>query len=138
MYHVTTYACPSAHFWQHFYWAHKTDKPNVPLHVIIMSRTRFIVNIHSIVAWMSWNSLLKTDTISDVLNDNNGIQIHSHLVRKRTLNHLAKLASLAKWFSVCLRTNFLTPLMTFCLVDHKHMIMHYYWTPGSPWYVLIF
>ena len=29
---------------------------------------------------------------------------HNHLVRKRTLNHLVKLASLAKWLSVRLRT----------------------------------
>ena len=32
---------------------------------------------------------------------------HNHLVRKRTLNHLAKLASLAKWLSARLRTKWL-------------------------------
>ena len=45
------------------------------------------------------------------LSDCNGTQIHSHLVRKQTLNHLAKLAnylsSLATWLSVRLRTNWM-------------------------------
>ena len=41
------------------------------------------------------------------LSDSNGIRTHSHLVRKYTLNHLAKLASLAKWLSVRLRTKWL-------------------------------
>ena len=34
------------------------------------------------------------------LSDSNGIQTHNHLVPKQTLNHLAKLASLAKCLSV--------------------------------------
>ena len=34
--------------------------------VIIISRTRLRVNLHSIVAWMSRNSLLETGTISEV------------------------------------------------------------------------
>ena len=38
------------------------------------------------------------------LSDINGIWTHNHLVRKRTLNHLAKLV---KWLSVRLRTNWL-------------------------------
>ena len=32
---------------------------------------------------------------------------HNHLVCKRTINHLAKLASLAKWLGVRLRTKWL-------------------------------
>ena len=36
------------------------------LYVIIMSRTRFRVNPHSIVAWMSRNSLLKAGARSEV------------------------------------------------------------------------
>ena len=39
-----------------------------------------------------------------LLSDSNGIRTHNHLVRKRTLKHLVKLASLAKWLSVRLRT----------------------------------
>ena len=36
-------------------------------------------------------------------DDSNRIQTHNHLVCKRTLNHLTKLTSLAKWLSVCLQ-----------------------------------
>ena len=57
------------------------------LYVVIISRTRFRVSLHSIIAWMSRNSLLETGPIC--LSDCNGTQTHSHLVRKRTLNHLA-------------------------------------------------
>ena len=35
-------------------------------YVIIMSRTHFRVNLHSIFAWMSRNSLLETSAISEV------------------------------------------------------------------------
>ena len=36
------------------------------LYVLIMSRTRYRVNLHPIVAWMSKNSLLETDAISKI------------------------------------------------------------------------
>ena len=36
------------------------------LYVIIMSRKGFRVNLHSIVAWISRNSLLETGAISEV------------------------------------------------------------------------
>ena len=36
------------------------------LYVLIMSRTHFRVNLHSIFAWMSRNSLLETGAISEV------------------------------------------------------------------------
>ena len=36
-----------------------------------------------------------------------GIRTQNHLLRKRTLNHLAILASLAKWVSVRLRAKWL-------------------------------
>ena len=35
-------------------------------------------------------------------NDSNWIRTRNHLVRKRALNHLAKLANLSKWLSVSL------------------------------------
>ena len=58
-----------------------------------MSRASFRVNLHSIDAWMPRNSLLKAGKrLSDSLSDSNGIRTHNYLVRKRTLNHLAKLA----------------------------------------------
>ena len=41
------------------------------------------------------------------LSDSNGIQTHDRLVRKRTLNHLAKLGLIAKWLSVRLRIKWL-------------------------------
>ena len=41
------------------------------------------------------------------LSDCNGTRTKNHLVRKWTLNHLAKPASLAKWLSVRLRTKWL-------------------------------
>ena len=37
------------------------------LYVLIMSRTHFKVNLHSIIAWMSRNSLLETGAKSQVL-----------------------------------------------------------------------
>ena len=50
------------------------------------------------------------------LSDSNGIRIHNDLVHERTFNHLAKLANLAKWLIVNLRTKCLwvrIPLMCF-------------------------
>ena len=41
------------------------------------------------------------------LSDCNWARTHNHLVHKRTLNHLAKPAGLAKWFSVRLWTKWL-------------------------------
>ena len=38
------------------------------LYVINMSRTRFSVNLHSIVAWLLRNSSLETGAISEVSN----------------------------------------------------------------------
>ena len=38
------------------------------------------------------------------LSNNNRIRTHNHLVHKQTLNHLAKLTSLAKWLSAHLWT----------------------------------
>ena len=43
-------------------------------------------------AWMPRNSLLEAGAISEVSSDSYGIRTNNHLVRKRTLNHLAKLA----------------------------------------------
>ena len=64
-----------------FYW----------LYVIIMSRTSFRVNLHSIVC------LNAKDVISEChiwrLTDSNEIRSYNHLLRIWTLNHLAKLAN---------------------------------------------
>ena len=81
------------------------------LYVLVMSHMHLRVNLHSAVAWMSRNSLLKTDMISKWhLSDCNGIRLHNHVVCKRTLNHLYKLAkwlNLTKWLSVHLRPKWL-------------------------------
>ena len=41
------------------------------------------------------------------ISDCNWTRTHNHLVCKQTLNHLAKLADLAKWLSVRLQTKWL-------------------------------
>ena len=58
------------------------------LYVLVMSRKRFRVNPHSIVAWTSTNSLLKEGAKSEVLSDCNWTRTNNHLVRKRTHDHL--------------------------------------------------
>ena len=60
------------------------------LYVLVMSRMHFRVNPHSIVAWMSKNSLLETGMKSEVLSDCNGTRTHNHLLCKRKLSHLVK------------------------------------------------
>ena len=66
------------------------------LFFIIMSRMHFTVNLYSIVC-LNVNELLARNR-HDIwsLIDSNRIRTHNHLVRKWTLNHLAKLA---KWLS---------------------------------------
>ena len=53
--------------------------------------------------------------IINLLSDSKGIWTHNHLAQRRTLNHLAKLSSLVKWLSFCLRTKWLwvwSPLLS--------------------------
>ena len=61
------------------------------LYVLIISRTRFRVNLHSSCLndkqLLAWN---RCEIWS--LSDCNWTQTHNHLVHKRTLNYLAKLA----------------------------------------------
>ena len=75
------------------------------------------------------------------VNVNKVIRTHNHLVRKGTLNHLAKLASFVKWFSAYLRNKCLWVrilLMSrtwklcvsvqFCLISSlwfKHVVRHF-------------
>ena len=79
----------------------------IKLYVIIMSRTSFRVNPHSIVCLNVKERFSRNrHHIWSFLSDSNNIPNHNHLVRKRTLNHLAKLVfkvSLVKWLSVRLR-----------------------------------
>ena len=62
-------------------------------------------------------------------SDCNGTQTHNHSVYKRTLNHSANLASLAKWFSVPLGTKWLwvrVPLQSL-----KPQISRMFWARSS-------
>ena len=59
-----------------------------------MSRTSFRVNLHYSLPECQGTPCLKHVPYLK-LSDSNGIRTHNHLVRKRTLNHLAKLAILA-------------------------------------------
>ena len=62
-----------------------------------MSHTRFRVNSHSIVCLNVKELLSRSRCHIWNLSDSNVIRSHNYLVRKRTLNHLAKLA---KWLNV--------------------------------------
>ena len=57
-----------------------------------MSRTSFIVNLHSIVCLNVKELLARSRRHIWSLSDSNEIRTHNHSARKQTLNHLAKLA----------------------------------------------
>ena len=57
-----------------------------------MSRTSFRVNPHSIVCLNIKELLVQSRRHIWSLSDGNGIQTYNHLVRKQTLDHVAKLA----------------------------------------------
>ena len=74
------------------------------LYLIIISRTQFTVNPHTIFAWFSKNSLLNVKELlprnrRDIwsLSDCIETRTHNHLVRKRTLNHLPRLIKWLSW-----------------------------------------
>ena len=71
-----------------------------------MSRTRFRMNLHSIVYECQGRLAVNRLDIQS-LSKSKGIRTHKHLVRKRTPNHLPKLARLAKWLGVRLSTKWL-------------------------------
>ena len=71
------------------------------LYVIIMSRTSFRVNLHFVVYLSVKELLARSRRHIWSLSDCNGIRTHNHFVRKRTLNHLAKLV---KWLSCVVST----------------------------------
>ena len=60
--------------------------------LFIMSRTSFRVNPHDIVCLNVKEFLARSRRHIWDLSDSNEIRTHSHLLRKRTLSHLAKLA----------------------------------------------
>ena len=66
------------------------------LYAIIMSHTCFRMNPHSIVCLNVKELFARNRYDIWSLSDSNGIRTHNQLVRKRKLNHLAKLV---KWLS---------------------------------------
>ena len=94
-----------------------------------MSRTCFRVNPHSIVAWMSRNYLPETNDIWS-LSDYNGTRTHNHLVCKRTLNHLAKMA---KWLS-CFVSNYLYGAFERMLLSYHARVSEWIHTSYGPEY----
>ena len=66
-----------------------------------MSRTNFRVNPHSIVCLNVKELLAQSRRHIWSLKDNKVIRTHNHLVRKQSLNHLAKLV---KWLSSVVST----------------------------------
>ena len=88
-------------------------------YVIIMPRTSFRVDPHSIVCLNVKELLARSRCHIWSLSDSKVIRTHNHLVRKRTLNYLAKLA---KWLWVqvtllSLNLNFL--IKPFCYMSSK-------------------
>ena len=71
------------------------------LYVIIMSRTNFRVNPHTIVCLNDKELLARSRHEIWSLSDCNWTQTHNRLVHKRTINHLAKLA---KWLRCVVST----------------------------------
>ena len=113
------------------------------LYVIIMSGTNFRVSPHSIV-WLNVKELFaRSRGHIWCLSESNVIRTHNHLVCKRTLNHIAKLAkwpfsqtgqtghlvklatelnhlaNLAKWLSVRLQTKWLWVRITLLSLKSK-------------------
>ena len=70
-------------------------------YVVIMPRTSFRVNLHSTVCLNVNELLARSRPHIWSLNDSNVIRDHNHLIRKRTLIHLAKLA---KWLGCFMST----------------------------------
>ena len=70
-------------------------------YVIIMSRTSFRANLHSVVRLEVKELLARSRRHIWSLKDSNGIRTHNGLVRKRKLDHLTKLS---KWPSCVVST----------------------------------
>ena len=88
------------------------------VYVVIMSRASLTVNIYSLVFLNVKERLARSRHHIRSLTDSNGIRTHNHLVRKRTLNYLAKLA---KWLSCVVSMSDMVPLnlQIWCLLWAK-------------------
>ena len=82
----------------------------LPLSVFLKENVSTVCSYHVTYAFQSESTLHSCLNFKELLarsrreisnlSDCNWTRTHNHLVHKRTLNHLAKLASLAKWLSV--------------------------------------
>ena len=86
------------------------------LYVIIMSRTSFRVNLHSIVCLNVKELLARSRSYIWSLSDSIRIRTHNHLLRKQTLKNLAKLA---KWLS--------SVVVLWLLIYTVHLTVSYYY-----------
>ena len=82
-----------------------------------MSDTSFRLNLHSTVCLNVKELLARSRRHIGNLSGSHGIRTHNRLVRKRTLNHLAKTTILAKWLSVRLQTKWVWVCIP--LLSHK-------------------
>ena len=99
------------------------------LYVIIMSRTSFRVNLHSIV-WLNLKELLARSRCHIwSLSDSNGIRTHNHLVRKWTLKNLAELV---KWLS-CLVSTYLNGAFDCLLLSCHVRVLAWIYTRYIAW-----
>ena len=94
--------------------------PCIWLYLIIMSCTSFRVNPHSVVYLNVKQLLARSRRYIWSLNDSSESQTHNHLVRKRTFNHLGKLA---KWLS-CVLSSYLYGAFD-CMLSSCHVIIMY-------------
>ena len=95
-----------------------SDKFYMDIHqdIIIMSRTSFRVNPYSIVCLNVKELLARSRRHIWSFSDSNEIRNHNHLVLKRTLNQLSKLA---KWLS-CVVSSYLSVHLTVCYHHVTH------------------
>ena len=98
----------------------KKKKSTLWLYVITISRTSFRVNPHSIVCLNVKELLARNRSHIWSLSDSNEIWTHNHLVRKGTLDHIAKVA---KWLS-CVVSTYLDGAFDFIC----------FWLYASHWY----
>ena len=79
------------------------------------------------------NHIVRKRTLNDLAKRacwlRNVIGTHNRLVRKRKFNHLAKLACLAKWLMVCLRTKWLWVQITLLPLKMKQYLYYIHFVP---------
>ena len=85
------------------------------LHVIIMSRMSFRVNLHPMICLNVKERLAQSRHRIWSLRNSNDIRTHNHLVHKQTLNHLA---TLAKWLSCVVSTYLYDATECYCHVTY--------------------